>query len=155
MKKIFLFFASIVILAGGIGCIKDTTCKNKSVDSERAQMEAYATANGIAATSHSSGVYYEITNPGNSIKPSLSSTIFVNYVGKRMDGTQFDAGTTPAGGWVLSGLIQGWHIGLPLIGEGGSIKLIIPSSLAYGCEGVGPIAGNSVLFFDITLTDVQ
>lgn len=157
MKKFTLFLSFVIALTGGIGCIKDTGCQNKSVDSERAAMQSYATTNGITATAHSSGVYYQITNPGSGAVPNSNSRVFVTYTGKLLNGTQFDAGTTPVtgGGWLLSGLISGWQIGLPLIQKGGSIKLIIPSSLAYGCQGAGTIPANSILFFDITLNDVQ
>jgi hypothetical protein len=57
-------------------------------------------------------------------------------------------------GWILGSLIPGWQIGLPLIHKGGEIKLIVPSSLAYGC-GNGPLPANSILYFDIHLVDVQ
>jgi hypothetical protein len=66
-----------------------------------------------------------------------------------MNGTTFDSSnnvTLP-----LNALIEGFKIGLPLIGIGGRIKLIIPSSLAYGCQGGGSIPSNSPLYFDITL----
>jgi FKBP-type peptidyl-prolyl cis-trans isomerase FkpA len=155
MKRIFGLLSVLLLLAGGIGCIKDTGCQNKSVDSERAAILAYASANSITATAHSTGVYYQVLSAGGGPTPTSSSKIFVTYTGKLLDGTQFDAGTTPAGGWVLSGLIQGWQIGLPLIQKGGRILLIIPSSLAYGCQGAGTVPGNSVLFFDVTLNDVQ
>jgi FKBP-type peptidyl-prolyl cis-trans isomerase len=32
--------------------------------------------------------------------------------------------------------------------------LIIPSSLAYGCNATGPIPGDAVLYFEIELVDV-
>jgi FKBP-type peptidyl-prolyl cis-trans isomerase FkpA len=157
MKRLSLFLFFGVLVAGGIGCIKDTGCQNKSIDSERAAILDYASANGITATAHSTGLYYQITNPGSGTTPSINSKVFVTYTGKLLNGTQFDAGTTPVtgGGWALSGLISGWQIGLPLIQKGGSIKLIIPSSMAYGCQGAGTIPANSILFFDITLNDVQ
>ncbi len=155
MKKVFGILSALFVLAGGIGCIKDTGCQNKSVDSERGAILAYATSNSITATAHSSGVYYQIISAGSGVTPTANSKIFVTYTGKLLNGTQFDAGTTPAGGWVLASLIQGWQIGLPLIQKGGVLKLIIPSSLGYGCQGAGSIPGNSILFFDITLNDVQ
>jgi FKBP-type peptidyl-prolyl cis-trans isomerase FkpA len=155
MKNLILSLAVLFMLTGNTGCIKDTTCQNKSADSEKGEILAYAAANSITATAHSSGLYYEIITPGSGPTPTASSKVFVTYAGKRMDGTQFDAGSSPVGGWFLTGLIQGWQIGLPLIQKGGRIKLIVPSSLAYGCEGFGTIAGNSVLYFDITLNDVQ
>jgi FKBP-type peptidyl-prolyl cis-trans isomerase FkpA len=157
MKRIIPVLSLVFLLIGGVGCIKETGCQNKSIDSERAAIQAYATANGITATAHSSGLYYQVINPGSGVTPNSNSKVFVTYTGKLLDGTQFDAGTTPVtgGGWALSGLISGWQVGLPLIQKGGSIKLIIPSSMAYGCQGAGTIPSNAILFFDITLNDVQ
>jgi FKBP-type peptidyl-prolyl cis-trans isomerase FkpA len=45
-------------------------------------------------------------------------------------------------------------LGLPLIKKGGVIRLIIPSSLAYGCNAAGSIPGDSVLYFEVELVDV-
>jgi len=71
-----------------------------------------------------------------------------------LDGTTFDQQTDASKtGWPLGSLIAGWQIGLPLIQKGGKIKLIVPSSLAYGCGGNLP--ANSILYFDVHLVDVQ
>ena len=157
MNKIFTIFLSLLILLfANLGCIKDTACKNKTIESEQGAILAYASSNSITATAHSSGLYYQIISQGTGATPTLNSKIFVTYTGKLTNGTTFDSGTTPAGtGWALGGLIPGWQLGIPLIQKGGQIKLIIPSSLAYGCQGYGSIPGNSVLYFDISLTDVQ
>lgn len=156
MKTFFLvFLSSILLIFAGLGCIKDTACKNKTTESEQGAILAYASANTITATAHSSGLYYQIINQGSGATPTLSSKIYVSYTGKLTNGTTFDSGTTPAGGWALGGLIPGWQLGIPLIQKGGQIKLIIPSSLGYGCQGYGSIPGNAILYFDITLNDVQ
>ncbi|MEQ1678079.1 MAG: FKBP-type peptidyl-prolyl cis-trans isomerase [Chitinophagaceae bacterium] len=155
MKKVFWIISVAILLTGGIGCIKETGCQPKSVASEEGAILSFAANSSIAGTTHSSGVYYQVVSPGSGATPSATSKIFVTYTGKLLNGTVFDSGTTPAGGWVLSGLIPGWQIGLPLIQKGGVIKLIIPSSLAYGCQDTGPIPGNSILYFEITLNDVQ
>ncbi len=119
-------------------------------------MQAFATANGINATAHSSGLYYEIITPGSGASASPNSTIFITYVGKLLDGTTFDEETNSAlTGWKLSMLIEGWIVGIPLIQAGGHIKLIVPSSMAYGCVGKGSIPGNTIVYFDIHLVDVQ
>jgi FKBP-type peptidyl-prolyl cis-trans isomerase len=81
-----------------------------------------------------------IIEKGNDSHPVASSTITVNYKGYYLDGDVFDEGqffTAP-----LSNLIEGWKEGIPLIGEGGKMKLIIPSHLAYN---------DRVRAFDITL----
>ena len=120
-------------------------------------MISYCTANSINYSTHSSGLLYEIITPGTGNTPSLTSKIYITYTGKLFDGTVFDSQSNAAlTGWVLSTLVDGWKVGLPLIKKGGRIKLVVPSSMGYGCAGSGTsIPSNSPLFFDITLIDVQ
>lgn len=156
LKKFFLFPFLLLVTVFFAGCDKDKSCTPKSVASEVSQIQAYAAANGITATAHSSGLYYEIIEPGTGATANANSKIFITYTGKFMNGNTFDEMLMPnTQGWDLNGLIQGWVIGIPLIQKGGHIKLIVPSSLAYGCDQYYTIPGNSVLFFDIHLVDVQ
>jgi FKBP-type peptidyl-prolyl cis-trans isomerase len=40
--------------------------------------------------------------------------------------------------------------------KGGHMKMVVPSSLAYGCTGIpGVIPPNTPLYFDIVLVNVQ
>ncbi|HSY26871.1 MAG TPA: FKBP-type peptidyl-prolyl cis-trans isomerase, partial [Burkholderiaceae bacterium] len=52
-------------------------------------------------------------------------------------------------------VIAGWDQGLVGMAVGGTRTLIIPSSLAYGATGSGPIPPNSPLVFTIQLLSVQ
>ena len=106
-----------------------------------------------------SGIYYIIDNPGSEEKLGLEDNLFVHYTGTLPDGTEFDG--TPAEGpsanFSLTGVIEGWKEGLQLIGDGGSIKLYIPSALAYGEYGQ-PNAGiepNTPLVFDVKVDSVH
>ena len=45
-------------------------------------------------------------------------------------------------------MILGWQEGITYFKEGGEGVLLIPSSLAYGSNGTGPIPGGAVLVFD-------
>ena len=156
LKKSVLFLILPIIVAITPGCNKNKSCEPKSPGSEVTQIQAYITANGINATAHPSGLYYEIVDMGSGPKANSNSKISITYTGKLMNGQTFDEKLTPnVALWPLNGLIEGWIIGIPLINEGGHIKLIVPSSLAYGCEQYYDIPGNSVLFFDIHLVDVQ
>ena len=131
----------------------DTECVPATVASEKAAMVAYCTANNITYTEHASGILYEIMSPGLTTQPTIANTVAVVYTGKLLNGNQFDASANPVR-LALNGVIKGWQIGIPLIKKGGSIKMVIPSSLAYGCTGQGSIAPNSPLYFEVTLTDV-
>ena len=56
---------------------------------------------------------------------------------------------------VTGSVIQGWHIGVGQLAEGGKAKLIIPSRYAYGPQARGPvIKANSILVFDVELVEI-
>lgn len=148
--------AAILFIPACLKNNKDEACTPNTPESEATAISTYAANNGIHGTFHSSGLYYEITNPGSGATPVASSKIYVTYTGKLTNGTIFDQQTVSANtGWTLGSLISAWQIGLSLIQKGGSIKLIVPSAMAYGCTGYGSIPANAILFFDITLEDVQ
>jgi FKBP-type peptidyl-prolyl cis-trans isomerase len=155
MKNVLIALYVFVVLIAGSGCTTDNACKEKTVQSEQGTIINYAATNGISATAHSSGLYYQITSPGSGPTPTATSTVFIKYTGKLMDGTVFDSHTTTAISGHLNEMVQGFRSGLPLIQKGGTIKLIIPSSLAYGCNGFGTVPGYSILYFEVELTDVQ
>jgi FKBP-type peptidyl-prolyl cis-trans isomerase len=129
-------------------------CVPATVASEKAAMVAYCTANNITYTEHASGILYEIMSPGLGAQPTLTNTVSTVYTGKLLNNSQFDASANPVS-FLLNGVIKGWQIGIPLIKKGGRIKMVIPSSLAYGCNGSGSIPANSPLYFEVTLTDVR
>lgn len=100
-----------------------------------------------------SGIYYIIVTPGNDVRPGLNDMVKCNYKGYLPDNSVFDQGTGIS--FTLGGTIEGWRQGIPLIGEGGSIRLFIPSELAYGQDGSGSIDGNQEIFFDVDLIKVN
>ncbi|MCY7422371.1 MAG: FKBP-type peptidyl-prolyl cis-trans isomerase [Chitinophagaceae bacterium] len=152
--KLLMFLASAFMLTLA-GCGKeDKGCTNVKPADEEAQILAYAAANGITAVKHSSGMYYQVVTQGSGVVPNVNSTVTVNYTGKFLNGTLFDKSAAPVS-FKLNQVIEGWIVGIPLINKGGSIKMIIPSSMAYGCNGARTIPPNSVLYFEVDLIDVQ
>ena len=149
MRLIILVFSMIAVLTG---CSKknDGGCTTAAEDD--AKMQDYISVNGITATKHASGMYYQIIEPGSGATPTINSTVKANYTGKYTNNTSFDAGVAS---FPLTGVIEGWQIGIPLIKQGGKIKLIIPPYLAYGCNDYRGIPGNSVLVFDVELLEVN
>jgi FKBP-type peptidyl-prolyl cis-trans isomerase len=161
MKKKWYVLGGIVIvgismLVQSCGKTADTGCTPATIESEKAQMAAFCTANNINYQTHSSGLLYEVVAPGTGSYPKTTSTVSTFYIGKLLNGTKFDEtpGNVPAT-FSLSNVIEGWKIGIPLIKTGGKIKLVIPSALAYSCVGSGSIAPNSPLYFEVTLVAVQ
>lgn len=128
----------------------------KNQEEETAFLTKNAGKPGVQVTE--SGLQYEIIEQGsNDVVPGPNDTVAVTYVGKLLDGTIFDQteeGQDPIT-FVLSDVIPGWTEGLQLIGEGGRIKLYIPSRLAYGPQGFNQIPPHAVLTFDVTLHGVS
>ncbi len=152
--KSFLLIAALLFISFA-GCLKQNQgCTTVKPQDEEKQILAYANANSITATKHTSGLYYEIMDSGTGGWPTVNSKVTVGYTGKLLNDNTFDQNSSYT--QLLNQLIEGWQIGIPLIKKGGRIKLIIPSSLAYGCNGSGTaIPRNSVLYFDIWLNDVK
>lgn len=142
------------------------------VDEEVALIEAYIEENNISAEPTEEGVYIEIIEPGTGEKAQAGQQVLVNYKGYVLDGTVFDTSIEeeaqaagvyspgrayePFGFTLVTGsVIQGWHIGIAELAEGGKAKLIIPSRFAYGPQARGPvIKPNSILVFDVELVDI-
>ncbi|MGD0881062.1 MAG: FKBP-type peptidyl-prolyl cis-trans isomerase [Acidimicrobiales bacterium] len=87
-------------------------------------------------------------------------TITTNYVGAcYSNGKVFDSSWTdgaPISFPLGEGqVIPGWDQGLVGMKVGGRRELIIPSNLAYGATGKGPIGPNSALIFIVDLTKVS
>ena len=155
MKKLLYSFVAILIL---VSCKKqhDNACSPASPKSEASSIAAYCNANGIAYTVDTNGIYYQVVNPGTGAKPDMSSTITVTYSGSLLNGQEIDTThtlvplTNP-----LNQFIEGWQIAIPYIQQGGHIKMVIPSSLAYGCTGIqNVVPSNAPLYYDVILLGV-
>jgi FKBP-type peptidyl-prolyl cis-trans isomerase FkpA len=156
VKRINFFLALSFITVLFYGCMKSKSCTPTPPNAEATQMLAYAAAEGMNVTSHASGLYYEVIDPGTGDAPDANSSIVVTYLSKTLDGTVIDDQQTPNTSAIpLSSFIEGWRIGLPFIGEGGTIQLLVPSALAFGCEPYRSLPGNTVLFFEIHLISVE
>ncbi len=156
MKKSLLFLAVFTILFSACKKSDSSSTVDPAVQAkiDDDKIQAYLKANpSITATKDPSGLYYQILVPGSGTAPTVKSTITVAYTGKLIDGTVFQ--TLPNFTGVLSGLIQGWIIGIPFIKPQGRILLLIPSALGYGSNPKSGIPVNSVLIFTIDLFAVQ
>jgi len=133
----FLALSAIVIFSLFNSCKKETT---NPADTNRAEIEQYVADNNLNGQFTNSGLYYVVEVPGTANHPNMNSNITVSYKGYHLDGTVLDQGDFFTA--YLYNLIRGWQEGIPYIGEGGRIKLVIPSYMAYK---------NGVLVFDVTL----
>lgn len=146
MKKIII--GVLMLITALSACKKpDSFDAAKQLKIDEALIKDFIAANNIAAKRDTTGVYYVIGQPGTGRTiNSLNTVLRLKYKGRLLNGVVFDQGEITQS---LENLIEGWKIGVPLIKEGGKIRLLIPSQFAYGNSPIGTIPANSVLDFDV------
>lgn len=105
-----------------------------------------------------SGLQYLVLNKGErEDKPTATSTVKVHYHGTLIDGTVFDSSVERGEpiSFKLNQVIKGWQEGLTYMSPGDKFRLFIPSPLAYGKNGTGPIPPAATLIFDVELLEFQ
>lgn len=149
MNKFYLLLLTLIIAFSS--CKKvDVFDPVKQAAADDSAIQAYLTSNKITATKDPSGLYYKVITAGTGAYPTATSNVNVNYEGELLNGSVFSP--TSNLNYPLSGLIQGWQIGIQHINAGGTILLIVPSGLGYGNSSPGTgIPANSVLVFNINL----
>lgn len=119
--------------------------------------EAFLAENGRkdGVTTTDSGVQYEVLRQGDGEIPAADQSVRVHYRGSLIDGTEFDSsyGGEPAV-FMASGLIAGFTEALLNMREGSHYRVTIPSDMAYGPTGSGPIGPNETLIFEIELVEI-
>lgn len=117
-------------------------------------LEENGKADGVVTTE--SGLQYQVLREGKGAKPAESDTVKVHYLGKLIDGTQFDSSYdrgTPAE-FPIGGVIPGFSEGLQAMNEGAKYRLVIPAGIAYGENAPPSIGANQVLIFEVELIEV-
>lgn len=157
--------AALFLMITFFSCSKDKKacdydpCLVTAPASEVTQLQNYLTGSGISATQHCSGMFYTVETPGTGVTPNICSIVSVKYKGQLTNGNVFDQTTTPTS-FQLGSLIESWKKGIPLIKNGGKIKLYVPPSLGYGNQDIRDQAGNivipanSILIFEVELVGV-
>ncbi len=126
-----------------------------ALDQGREFLDLNAKKEGVKTTP--SGLQYKVISEGSGKAPKATDTVTVNYRGTLIDGSEFDSSYKrgePAS-FPLNGVIPGWTEGVQLMKEGAKYQFFIPSELAYGKRGMGPIGPDSTLIFDIELIKVN
>jgi len=118
-------------------------------------LEENKTKEGVVTTA--SGLQYKVITEGKGAKPKATDTVSVNYVGKLLNGEEFDSSIKrgqPAT-FPLDGVIPGWTEALQLMPLGSKWEIYIPADLAYGAGGQGPIPPSSTLIFEVELLEIK
>jgi FKBP-type peptidyl-prolyl cis-trans isomerase FkpA len=138
---------------------------------EPGKIQGYITAQKLTATKSASGLQTVVTTPGDGIKPNPGDTVVANYVGKFFNGKVFDTSlqdvatkskiAQPGRPYAplrvalgAHGVIPGLDEGLSAVSKGEKATFVIPSALAYGEQGGGPIPPSTPLVFDIEVVSI-
>jgi hypothetical protein len=151
--KLWLGLGGLSLLAAGVAWAGTSETRSGDPATFMAQNKGRS-----AVKTTPSGLQIETIKPGTGATPGPNDMVLVEYEGRLLDGTVFDASAKQGGPAALpvSGVIPGWTEALLQMKKGGSYRLWIPPELAYGPQGAGNgvIPPNSVLDFDVTLVDV-
>lgn len=153
-EKLMSFDEAKKVVTDYFTALQEETKKNNA-EAGKKYLEENAKAEGVKVTE--SGLQYLVVKEGEGIKPRAIDAVTVHYTGRLIDGTVFDSSVErgePAT-FAVGQVIPGWVEGLQLMSEGAAYRFVIPSELAYGAHGTGPIQPNSVLIFDVQLIKVQ
>lgn len=136
----------------------------EQVTKDKTLVADYLQKNNLTATAKQTpgGTWYVITERGTGPLPQNGQTVSVKYRGTILaTGKEFDSsarhGDAPFDFPLGKGqVIKGWDQGIAMLPKGSKATLIIPSSLGYGPQGMGPdIPANSALRFDVELVDIK
>jgi len=131
--------------------------KNQRLLDDRLIRE-YIQSKGLTALKDPlSGVYYIKVQDGTGTLPiDLSTTLKGNYTGRYLDGTVFETNVDGSFSFTLETLTANWDV-LTKFTQGAKVRILIPSSEAYGTAGSGTVGGilpNAILDFDVEIVEV-
>ncbi|OBT08020.1 peptidylprolyl isomerase [Vibrio sp. UCD-FRSSP16_10] len=154
----FIFPAIVAVLA--IFMISRIWNNHKDNKENFALGQSFLQENGLrdGVTTTESGLQYEVLTKGNGeVHPSANSTVKVHYHGTLIDGTVFDSSVDRGEPieFPVNRVIRGWQEGLQLMVAGDKFRLYIPSTLAYGKQGSGPVPASATLIFDVELLSIK
>lgn len=144
----------------GMALILVSSCSvNKQKNNETSTETENNSMTSLDTTTTASGLKIAFKERGNGAQAAAGTVVKVHYVGKLLNGTEFDNSLKrgepiqfPLGqGYV----IKGWDEGIALMKVGDKATLVIPSELGYGAQDMGNIPPNSTLVFDVELIEVK
>jgi FKBP-type peptidyl-prolyl cis-trans isomerase FkpA len=157
MKIKYLFIAFVLAVFAFSSCKRETVNDpQKQLEIDEVRIKEFISKNNIPAIRHTSGLYYQILEPGvGTLVYTANTSISAKYTLRLINGSTVPNQPSDPINFNLGGVITGWQIGIPLIQKGGKIRLIVPSGYAYGPQARSGIPSNSVLDFDVELVDAK
>ena len=102
-----------------------------------------------------SGMYIFDAVKGNGVVASEGRKVTFRYSVFLPDGSLVETQRQPIEAEMSEGMIKGLRFGIAGMRAGGTRRLVVPASLAYGRSQVGKVPPNSTLVFDVELVSVR
>lgn len=155
MKKLTWFF---LLGAMAVGCNKTsvTLTAEEQLAYDVNRIDEYLAENNINnAVKLENGLRYIIHEPGAGPAPTKDNCFRMIYKGIVLYETQaFDSAVAPGFKTPLKKMITGMQIMVKLMPVGAKATVFIPSGLAYGTTPQQKIPANSILKFDVEVTEI-
>lgn len=104
-----------------------------------------------------SGLGIKVLKEGDGPQPQRTDKVRVNYVGRLVNGTEFDSSYARGkpNDFRVQDLMTGWAAAMTTMRVGGKSVFYIPPHLGYGGLRAGNIPPNSALIFEVELLAVN
>lgn len=150
---LFMFFLTLILS----GCLGSTgpneSCENHNRQENAEFWEQNAEKDGVTQTD--SGLQYRIIEEGDGPRPTLDSTVLIDYEGRRINGSIFDSTKNiDPQETDVEGLLQGLEEGLQLMKEGATYEFVLHSDLAFGETAGGDLCPGTTVIFEVTLIEI-
>ncbi|OAV44422.1 FKBP-type peptidyl-prolyl cis-trans isomerase [Lewinella sp. 4G2] len=95
----------------------------------------------------SEGYFYEVIEPGSTVGFAEGDYVEAHYQGRFLNGKVFDSSRSRNQklAFRIGDLIPAWNLAIPKIKNGGTIRLLAPSDLAYGADGLVTPKGDTLV----------
>jgi FKBP-type peptidyl-prolyl cis-trans isomerase len=116
-------------------------------------IEAYLKKKKIKCERSSSGLYYNIIDPGEGELIKLKDEVTFTYKGSLLNGKVVDERKEPIT-FKVQQLIGGWKEAMLYLRPGGKAFIAVPPQLGYGEHELEHIPSNSILVFELEVKSV-
>ncbi len=158
-----------VLLGTSMTACKETSdpiSNEKKIQNDE-EIRAYLSTNNITAQRTTEGLYYKVVSKGSSTqKPAIGDELKVTYVARRLDGVLVDSSEISLNKPIrtvygiskipfLSDQAMNLVFGTPLLTEGDSAVLLLPSYLSLGSTGTLLFPAYSPVRIDLKVVSIR
>lgn len=159
-KSSLYFFCLIGLITIFQSCKKEYDSIESTDDRK---IQEYISKNGLTMTKDPSGFYYQIISNGSGAPLQNKDSVFFTFNYTSLSGIVYTKSNVNSNSGTFVGYLsnkysaafpgEAFRIMMNKINRGGSFKVIVPSYLAFGKNGVNNIPGNEVLLSEVNVFD--